>query len=158
MSGHGAYLTREGHEKLRKKLEHLTKVRRKEIIVDLKRAREHGDFSENAEYDSAKDAQALNEKMIAELQRDLASAQILDDKKIARDKVLLGATVKLKDMVLEKELEYMVVSELEADFSRGRISVTSPIGRGLLGKKENEEVEIQAPANVLKYKILKISR
>ena len=158
MSGHGAYLTREGHEKLRKKLDHLTNVRRKEIIEDLKRAREHGDFSENAEYDSAKDAQALNEKMIGELQRDLASAQILDDKKIASDKVLLGAKVQLHDMVLEKELEYMIVSELEADFSLGRISVTSPIGRGLLGRKENETVEIQAPASVLKFKILKISR
>ena len=158
MSGHGTYLTKEGYETLRKQWEYLTQVRRKEIVGDLKRAREHGDFSENAEYDSAKDAQALNEKKITELQRNLASAQILEDSKIDRDKALLGATVKLKDLVQEKEIEYMLVSELEADFAQGKISVNSPIGRGLLGRKANETVEIQAPASILKYKILKISR
>ena len=154
----GAYLTREGHEELRQQLEHLINVRRKEIIEDLKRAREHGDLSENAEYDSAKDAQALNEKRIAELQMNLASAQIIDESKMDRDRVLVGAKVRLHDLIQEKELEYMVVSELEADFDKGKISIKSPLGRGLLGCKADETVEIKAPARTLKYKILEISR
>jgi len=158
MAGQDTYLTREGYEKLRKKLERLMKVRRRELAEDLRRAREHGDLSENAEYDAAKHAQALNEERIAELQRNLARAQIIDDRKIATDKVLLGATVKLQDIELGKEIQYTLVSELEADVSQGKISIKSPIAQGLLGHKENDIVEIKVPSNIMKYKISEISR
>ena len=152
------HLSPEGHEKLRKELEFLKTVRRKELSKAIGEARAHGDISENAEYDSAKDAQALNEKKIAGLEEKLSNAQILDDTHIAKDEALIGATVKLKDLDSKEELQYTLVSELEADFSQGKISVTSPIGKGLLGHKVNEKVEIEVPAGIIKYKILKISR
>ena len=152
------HLSPEGHEKLRKELEFLKTVRRKELSKAIGEARAHGDISENAEYDAAKDAQALNEKKIAGLEEKLSNAQILDDTHIAKDEALIGATVKLKDLDSKEELQYTLVSELEADFSQGKISVTSPIGKGLLGHKVNEKVEIEVPAGIIKYKILKISR
>ena len=152
------HLSPEGHEKLRKELEFLKTVRRKELSKAIGDARAHGDISENAEYDAAKDAQALNEKKIAGLEEKLSNAQILDDTHIAKDEALIGATVKLKDLDSKEELQYTLVSELEADFSQGKISVTSPIGKGLLGHKVNEKVEIEVPAGIIKYKILKISR
>jgi transcription elongation factor GreA len=120
-------------------------------------ARSHGDISENAEYDAAKDAQAHNEKQIRELEEKLARVRILD-KNIPKDEVLIGATVKLKDMDTDEELEYTLVSELEADYNQNKISVSSPVGQGLLGHKENEIAEIKIPAGILKYKIIKISR
>lgn len=152
------YLTRQGYEKLREELESLKTVRRRELSKEIEKARAHGDLSENAEYDAAKEAQALNEKRIAELEDKLARARILDDENIPKDEVLIGATVKLKDLDSKDVLEYTLVSEVEADFSQGKISVTSPVGKGLLGHKENETVEIKIPAGILRYKILKISR
>ena len=158
MSTKNIYLTAEGHEKLLKELKFLKTVRRRELSREIGIARSHGDISENAEYDAAKEAQAFNEKKIAELGERLSRAQILDNSKIAKDKVLLGATVKLKDLDSGEELQYTLLSELEADFSRGKISITSPVGKALLGHKQDEIVEIKVPAGVLRYKILKISR
>lgn len=152
------YLTREGYEKLRKKLEHLKTVRRREISKEIGKAIAHGDISENAEYDAAKEAQALTEKRIAELENKLGYARIIDDEDIPKDQVLIGATAKLKDLDSREELQYTLVSELEADFSQGKISITSPVGKGLLGHKENETVEIKIPAGILRYQILKITR
>ena len=157
MSAGYIYLTPEGHEKLMKELEFLKKVRRRELSKEIGKARAHGDISENAEYDAAKEAQGLNEKRIAELGEKLANAQILDDK-ISKDEVLVGATVELKDLDSGEELKYILVSEIEADFSQGKISVDSPIGKGLLGHKKNKVVKISIPAGILRYKILKISR
>jgi len=151
------YLTQEGYEKLAGELENLKTVKRRQLSKAIGEARAHGDISENAEYDAAKDAQAHNEKRIRELEDKLARVRILD-KNIPQDQVLIGATVKLKDMDTEEELEYTLVSELESDFSQGKISVTSPVGDGLLGHKENEVVEIKIPAGRLKYKIIRISR
>ncbi len=151
------YLTQEGYEKLSGELEHLKTVKRRQLSKAVGEARAHGDISENAEYDAAKDAQAHNEKRIRELEDKLSRVRILD-KNIPRDQVLIGATVKLKDMDTEEDLEYTLVSELESDFSQGKISVTSPVGSGLLGHKENEIVEIKIPAGILKYKIIRISR
>ena len=153
-----SYLTPEGYEKLRKKLEDLRTTKRRKLAKAIGEARAHGDISENAEYDAAKDAQGMNEKKIAELEESLSNSQILDDTKIAKDEALIGATVKLKDLDSGEELEYMLVAELEADFAQNKISVTSPVGKGLLGHKVKETVEIQVPAGTLKYKILKISR
>ncbi|MDD5669954.1 MAG: transcription elongation factor GreA [Candidatus Omnitrophica bacterium] len=154
----GEYLTRKGYEKLMEELTHLKNVKRWEISQAIGHARDHGDISENAEYDAAKDAQALNEKRIMDLENKLADAQILDDANIPDDEVLLGATVYLKDLDTDEEIKYMLVSELEADFDLGKISATSPVGKGLIGHKENEEIEIKVPAGILRYKITKISR
>ncbi|MBN1872313.1 MAG: transcription elongation factor GreA [Candidatus Omnitrophica bacterium] len=152
------YLSHAGYEKLRKELERLKTVCRREIAKDLEKARGHGDLSENAEYDAAKEAQALNEKKIADLEERLSSVQILDDIIMPKDEALLGATVRLKDLSTGEEFEYTLVSELEADFDQGKISVTSPVGKSLLGHKKKEIVEIKVPAGVLKYKIMNITR
>jgi transcription elongation factor GreA len=156
MSG-DIYLTQEGYEKLVNDLEYLKTVKRRMLSKAIGEARSHGDISENAEYDAAKDAQGHNEKQIAELEDKLARVRILD-KNIPKDEVLIGATVKLKDMDTLEELEYTLVSELEADYNQNKISINSPVGGGLLGHKENEIVEIKIPAGILKYKIIRISR
>jgi transcription elongation factor GreA len=156
MSG-DIYLSQEGYEKLVNDLEHLKTVKRRALSKAIGDARAHGDISENAEYDAARDAQAHNEKNIVELEDKLARVRILD-KNIPKDEVLIGATVKLLDMDTLEELEYTLVSELEADYSQNKISVSSPVGGGLLGHKENEIAQIKIPAGVLKYKIIKISR
>jgi transcription elongation factor GreA len=152
------YLTKKGYEKLAEELEYLKTVRRRELSKAIGEARSHGDISENAEYDAAKEAQGLNEKRIAELQEKLSRARILDDEDISKDEVLIGATVKLKDLDTEEELAYTLVSEEEADYAQGKISICSPVGQCLLNHKENDVVEIKIPAGILKYKILKISR
>lgn len=151
------YLTKEGFQKLAEELEYLKTTKRRQISKAIGEARSHGDISENAEYDAAKDAQGMNEKKIAELEDKLSRAQILDDS-ISKDEVLIGATVKLKDLDTEEELEYTLVSEEEADYAQNKISVTSPVGSALMNLKENAEVEIKIPAGKLRYKILQISR
>jgi transcription elongation factor GreA len=121
-------------------------------------ARAHVDISENAEYDAAKEAQGLNEKKIAELEAKLATAQILDNSAMSSDEVLIGATVKLKDLDTKEEIVYTIVSEEEADFAANKISVQSPVGTGLLNHKKGDTVDIQVPRGILKYKILDITR
>lgn len=158
MSARDIYLTRDGYEKLRKELEFLKAVKRKELSKAVGEARSHGDISENAEYDAAKDAQGLNEKKIHEIGEKLSRARILDHEELSKDEVLIGATVKLKDLASKEELEYMLVSEEEADYSLNKISVSSPVGMGLLNHKINDVVNIKIPAGTLKYKILKITR
>jgi transcription elongation factor GreA len=158
MSTGGTHLTPEGYEKLRKELENLKTTNRREISRAIGEARAHGDISENAEYDAAKDAQGMNEKKIAELEAKLATAQIIDNSQMTNDEVLIGATVKLKDLDSGEELEYTIVSEEEADYAQNKISIQSPVGSALVGHKKDEEVEIHVPRGVLKYKVLKISR
>ena len=152
------YLTHDGYERLRKELEYMKTVKRRELSKAIGDARAHGDISENAEYDAAKDEQAMNEKKIAVLEDKLSGARIIEHEGLPDDMVLIGAKVKIKDLTSGKELTYTVLSELEADYSQDKISITSPVGRGLLGHKENEIVEIKVPEGTLKYKILKISR
>lgn len=151
------YMSQEGYEKLVNELENLKTVKRRQLSKAVGEARLQGDLSENAEYDAAREAQGYNEKHIVELEDKLARVRILD-KNIPKDEVLIGATVKLKDMDTLEELEYTLVSELEADYSQNKISVSSPVGAGLLGHKENQIAEIKIPAGILKYKIIKISR
>lgn len=153
-----SYISREGYEKLRKELDFLTKVKRKEIAKDIETARSHGDLRENAEYDAAKEMQAMNEIRIAQLTQQLSTLHVMDGMDIPEDKVYLGATVHLKDLVSGEEMVYTLVSEAESDFLQNKISVSSPIGRGLLGKAENETAEIRVPSGLLKYQILKITR
>ncbi|MCK5595228.1 transcription elongation factor GreA [bacterium] len=152
------YLTREGYEKLRKKLEYLKTVRRGELSKEIGIARKHGDLKENSEYDAAKNAQGLNEAKIAELEGKLSNGQIIDYEDIPTDRVLIGAIVELKNLDSGEKIQYTLVSELEADFSDGKISISSPVAQSLLGHKENETVEINVPAGILRYKVLKISR
>ena len=152
------YLTKKGYQRLAEELEHLKTVKRREISKAIGLARAHGDISENADYDAAKDAQGLNEKKIVELEAKLAGARIIEDEGMPSDEVLIGATVKIRDLDTEEEFEYTLVAEVEADYSQGKISVSSPVGKGLLNHKENQTVEISIPAGILRYKILKISR
>jgi len=152
------YLTRGGHRKLFEELDLLKTVKRRELSRAVGEARDHGDISENAEYDAAKEAQGLNEKRIADLEYKLAHARILEDENITKDEVLIGATVKLKDLDSQEVLEYILVSEVEADYAVGKISVNSPVGAALLNHKEKDVVEIKVPAGVLRYEILGISR
>ncbi len=158
MDSQDIYLTREGYEKLREQLEYLKTVRRREISKEIGKAIAHGDISENAEYDAAKEAQGLNETRIAELENKLGRGQIYDDENIPADKVYIGAKVLLRDLNSGEELRYTLVSEPETDYKQGQVSINSPVGRGLLGHKENESIEIKVPAGTLKYKILRISR
>lgn len=151
-------ISRDGYEKLRKELEHLKTVKRRQIAEDIARARAFGDLKENAEYDAAKNSQAFNEKKISELENRLANAEIINDSKIPKDKVFIGATVTLKDANTNEELSYSIVPHDEADFDAGKLSVNSPIAKGLLGLKVGDIAEIKIPAGVLKYKVLKISR
>ena len=153
-----SYITPEGYERLHKELGLMKSVRRRELSREIEKARAHGDLRENAEYKAAKEAQALNEKRIAELEEKLTNSQILNDEKIPKDEALIGATIKVKDMDTDEVSEYTLVSELESDFAVGKISITSPIGLGLLGHKKNAIVKIQAPAGTLRYKILEIRR
>ncbi|NQT07355.1 MAG: transcription elongation factor GreA [Candidatus Omnitrophica bacterium] len=156
--GEGTYLSHEGYDKLKKELEYLKKVKRRELSKEIGVARAHGDLRENAEYKAAKEAQALNEERVAKLENKLSEAQILDDSKIAKDEALIGATVKMNNVDTKESVEYTLVSELEADFSQGKISIDSPIGKALLGHKKNDIVKVEVPAGLLKFKILKISR
>jgi transcription elongation factor GreA len=152
------FVSRERYEKLREELEQLKVVKRHKIAKDIERAREMGDLSENAEYDAAKEAQAKNEKRISDLTANLSRARLLEEQDLPHDVVLIGASVDLKDLDSGDEFSYTLLSELEADFSKGQISVNSPVGRALLNHKAGDEVDINIPAGTLRYKILKISR
>ncbi len=153
-----SHITREGYEKIKNELNHLIKVKRKEIAEALDHARSLGDLRENAEYEAARQAQAMNENRIKKLSEKIATSSILDDSNIPDDKVYFGATVKLKDVDNGEEMQYTLVSDAEADFLEDKISVTSPIGKGLLGHEVGEVVKIQVPAGILNYKVLDIKR
>ena len=152
------YFTPEGLQKLKDELDHLIHVERPNIVVAIQEARDKGDLSENAEYDAAKEAQGLLEAKIAELQDLIFNARILDESKIDTSKVLLYSTVRLKNLMLNKEMVYSIVPEKEANFKEGKISINSPIGQGLLGKKVGEIAEIAVPAGKMKFEILEITR
>ena len=152
------YLTQAGYEKLVHELEYMKNEKRRSISKSIGEARAHGDLSENAEYDAAKDAQAANEAKIGELEFKLSHARIIENENIPKDEILIGATAVLRDIDADKELTYTLVSELEADYAQGKISVTSPLGKGLLGHKAGEDVEITVPAGTRHYKVISISR
>ena len=154
----GTFLTRDGCDKLKEELKILKTVKRREIANALDKARQLGDLSENAEYDSAKQSQAINEKRIRELEEKILTARILDNENIASDKAYIGAKLKLLDIDSKEEIQYMLVTEDVADYAAGKISISSPVGKALLGCKIGDIANIKIPAGVLKYKILKISR
>ena len=152
------YFTPEGLQKLKDELEHLIRVERPNIVVAIQEARDKGDLSENAEYDAAKEAQGLLEAKIAELQDLIFNSRILDESKIDTSKVLLYSTVRLKNLKINKEMVYTIVPEKEANFKENKISINSPIGQGLLGKKVGEIAEITVPAGKMSFEILEITR
>ncbi|HAJ57024.1 MAG TPA: transcription elongation factor GreA [Candidatus Omnitrophica bacterium] len=155
---HDIFLTQKGFEKLKDELDMLKTVKRRQIAKSLEKARAMGDLSENAEYDAAKDAQAHLEKRISELEDKLSRARIIEHENIPADKVYIGAKVGLRDCDTDEEVEYCLVSPPESDYAAGKISIESPIGKSLLGRKVDEIVEIKVPAGILKYKVLSIRR
>lgn len=152
------YLTKEGYEKIKDEYDLLTQKKRHELSRAIGTARELGDLKENAEYHAAKEAQGLNEARIRELGNTLSRARILDNANIDKDKVLLGARVKIR-VVSDNEIEeYMLVSEAEADFNNNKISAASPLGQGMLGHKVGETLQIKIPTGFMVIEILEISR
>lgn len=151
------YFTEEGLENLKKELNDLKTRGRKEIAKAIQEAREKGDLSENAEYDAAKDAQGMLEMKINQLETTLANARIIDKSKFDVSKVMIMSRVKLKNLNNKQTLNFTLVSEREADLKNGKISVTSPIGKGLLGKAVGEVAEIQVPSGLMKLEVLSIS-
>ena len=152
------FLTKESYDKLKADLQQLKSVCRAEAGAALADAREKGDLSENAEYDAAKEEQAKLEKRIAQLEMALSDVRILDEKEIDDSKVSILTTVKVKNLKANKEFIYKMVSEIEADFKTGKLSVISPIGKGLLGHKKGDKVMIQTPAGVMEYQVLDIKK
>ena len=152
-----SYLTKEGLEKLQKELEHLESVERPSISRQIGEARDKGDLSENAEYDAAKEAQGLLEMKIAKLQNIVASSRIIDESKINTDQVQLLNKVKIKNTKNGVVMTYTLVSESEADLKAGKISIETPIAKGLLGKKVGDVVDIKVPTGIIPFEILDIS-
>ncbi len=152
------YLTRERLVALEQELRDLKTNGRKRIAQVIAEARGHGDLSENAEYDAAKEEQQHLEMRIQKLEMTLAKAKLIEAKDLPNDKVYILSKVKLKDLKTNDMFEYMLVSPEEADFEENKISVSSPIGKALLGKRKGEAVDIKVPAGMLRYEILDISR
>lgn len=151
------YFTPEGLKKLQDELSQMKNVERPRISQQIAEAREKGDLSENAEYDAAKDAQGLLELRISKLEEVIASARILDNSKLDTSKVMVLTKVRIKNLKTGQELTYTLVAENEADLKAGKISVTSPIGKGLLGKKIGETAQIEAPSGKMEFEVLEIS-
>lgn len=152
------YLTEEGLRKLQEELNFLKNIERPRISQMISDARDKGDLSENAEYDAAKDAQGMLELKIQKMEELLANSRVVDASKLDNSKVLILSTVKLKNMGSKQEVVYTLVSEQEADLKSGKISVSSPIGKGLLGKSVGEIAEINVPSGTMQFKILEIKR
>lgn len=153
-----SYYTEEGLKKLKEELEHLKAVERPNASQAIADARDKGDLSENAEYDAAKEAQGLLEMKISKMEELVANARIIDESQLDTSKALVLSTVKIKNQANGMEMKYTLVAESEADLKTGKISVTSPIGKGLLGKKVGEIAEVQVPNGTIKFEILEITR
>lgn len=151
------YMTKEGLDKLKAELNHLTTVGRAEMSKQIAEAREKGDLSENAEYDAAKEAQGLLEAKIARLQESLANARILDSSDVDTSEVRVLCTVEVMNMKVKKTQSFTLVSEDEANLKELKISVTSPIGKGLLGKKVGDVAEVTTPGGLIHFEILTIT-
>ena len=151
------YMTQEGYDKKMAELNHLENVERPEVINAIREARDKGDLSENAEYDAAKERQGLLEAKIAELKTLVAGARIIDESKISTDEVQLLNRVTIKNVANGAKMIYTIVTETEANLREGKISITTPIAKGLLGHKVGEVVDVQAPAGKMQFEILDIA-
>ncbi len=152
-----AYYTEEGLKKLKDELQQLRTVERKSVIRQISEARDKGDLSENAEYDAAKDAQGLLELKIAKLDDIICNARIVDSSLLDISKVSILTTVKIKNLKNNVEMKYTIVAENEADLKAGKISIDSPIGKGLLGKKVGDKVDVTVPAGIIPFEIIEIT-
>lgn len=151
-------MTYEGIRKLEEELDYLKTDKRTEISERIKQALSFGDLSENSEYDDAKNAQGENESRIGEIEFVLKHSKVIDEDEISKTKVTIGAKIKLRDEELEKEEEYTLVSNKEANIFENKISTDSPIGMAIVGKKKGQIVDVKTPLGTLKYKIVKISK
>ncbi len=151
------YYTEEGLQKLKDELQQLESIERRKCTAAVAEAREKGDLSENAEYDAAREAQALLEVKIAKLKEVIVNARLVDESQIDTSKVSILTTVKIKNLKNNAAMSYTLVAENEADLKSGKISVDSPIGKGLLGKKVGDKVDISVPAGVIPFEIVSIS-
>jgi transcription elongation factor GreA len=149
-------LTPEGYENLKQELDHLRTDRRREIAERIRVAREFGDIAENAEYDDAKNEQAMLEHKIAQLEERLLSARVITKKEISKDTVSVGSKVRLRDMAANKTFEYHIVGSAEANPAENKLSNESPVGKAIMGHKKGDVVEVSAPRGALKFKILEI--
>ena len=153
-----SYCTQEGLDNLKQEVKKLETIERPKISQQIGEARDKGDLSENAEYDAAKEAQGMLEARISKLKNTLANARLIDDSEIDDSKVFILSTVKIKNIKNSMEMNYTLVAENEADIRAGKISVDSPIGKGLLGKEVGEIADINTPAGVMKFEIISIKR
>ena len=153
-----SYYTQEGLDRLKGEIKELESVERPKISQQIAEARDKGDLSENAEYDAAKEAQGLLEARIAKLKNKLANARLIDDSDIDSSKVFILSTVKIRNVQNKMEVSYTIVAENEADLKARKISVDSPIGKGLLGKSVGETADIQTPSGIMKFEVVSIKR
>ncbi|MEN8188137.1 MAG: transcription elongation factor GreA [Bacteroidota bacterium] len=153
-----AYYTEEGLRELRKELDHLEHVERPRVTKEIADARDKGDLSENAEYHAAKEEQSMLEFKIAQMKDTLSKARVIDESQLDTSKVLALSKVKIKNIANKMEFEYTLVADAVADLTKGKLSVNSPIGKGLLGLKVGDIAEIQVPSGIMKFEILDISR
>jgi transcription elongation factor GreA len=153
-----SYYTAEGLKKLREELNHLKDVERPRASQAIGEARDKGDLSENAEYDAAKEAQGMLEMKISKMEETLANARVIDESQLDVSKVLVLSKVRIKNLANNMEMNYTLVAESEADLKAGKISVSSPIGRGLLGKEVGEIAEVSVPNGKIQFEILSIDR
>ena len=153
-----SYITEEGLEKLREELHNLTSVERPAISRSIAEARDKGDLAENAEYHAAKEAQGMLELKISKLEDIISKSRLIDESKIDTSKVQILNKVKIKNLINNQEMEYLLVSETEADLKAGKIAVNSPIAKGLLGRKGGDVAEIKVPSGIVKFKSVNISR
>ena len=153
-----SYYTEEGLNKLKNELNDMKTKGRTAIAAQIAEARDKGDLSENAEYDAAKDAQGMHEMKIAKLEEIMSNARVIDESAIDNSQVAILSVVKIKNRKTGMEVAYTLVSEEEADLKTGKISIGSPIGKGLLGKKVGETAEIKVPAGLMEFEVLDISR
>jgi len=149
-------MTQEGYQRLQEELKHLTRVERPKVVKDIEIARGHGDLSENAEYDAAKDRQGFIEGRIRELNDKIARAQVINPADLNEEKVVFGAKVTLFDVDSGNEVTYQIVGEDEADIKDSKISVTSPVGKALIGHRLDDEVRIQVPSGLKIYELIDI--
>lgn len=155
--GTTAYITREGYDKLKKEHEYLTQVKRPEISKQIADARDKGDLAENAEYHAAKEAQAMLELKISKLENTLVNARVIDESNLGNSEVRLLNRVKIRNLVSSKIMEYVIVPEAESDIKAGKISIDTPIAKGLLGKKVGDKVSIKVPSGEIGFEVLEIS-
>jgi transcription elongation factor GreA len=150
-------MTSEGHKALEEEIKFLKSIERPRIIKAIAEARAHGDLSENAEYHAAKEQQGLNESRVLELEDKLSRAEVIDVSKLSGDTVKFGAIVTLADEDTDEEVKYQIVGELEGDVKKGKVSVTSPIARAMIGKSVGDSIEVNTPGGGKSYEILKIA-